>query len=702
MQVSHRFHRSRREKSGRSDSSVLAGFYRSLLEVLPASAAYVAADGQVLACNERFEAACLRCETPLVPSGLEDVLSPESWKRCQRVLATAFSGVPSEVSGAITLRSGARFSNQMSCTSPVSLGGGRLAVLVQFEEDNTPLELFPEAAPEADRRAAHSDVRFEPAVFLRSFPDDVLLFDGTESHEEKAIMLLEVVGSRQDMAALVDRLAALDGTRPATIHISECEDCAGLVCASERKVSEIRLVPLAGSGSRADTRRGELAIIRREMECPEEASENRRLAYQDPLTGLENRRAFERSLTREMKRLEADSETGLAVFYVDLDEFKKVNDHGGHDAGDEMLLRVADCLRLTLGEFGTAARIGGDEFACMLPVANEEAALETAQQILASFDRIRLDVADRVFTIGGSIGVAFVANDQSAGTLNAAALLGLADRACLRGKRVGGRSVQVQTVQSLDFRVAASNLSEGTDPLDFSNNDLVLFSMPIRSLRQETTCGIEVLARLRTQGEWGVSSRAWISAAERCGFIAQLDAWTLERVMEAVAQCNEPGFVAMNVSAYSAREPDFRDTLYHRLSDNRSLASRLCFEISERDFLREPGTVEGFFRLASDLGCQTALDDFGGHWPVLSRLIDMPITWLKFEAGLTQQIADSAARATILQGMVNTAHDLNIRCVAKHVTQECEAAALRRLDVDAAQGFLYGTPEPLEGVTQAL
>ena len=194
-----------------------------------------------------------------------------------------------------------------------------------------------------------------------------------------------------------------------------------------------------------------MAIIRRNVDCPQEIAENRRLAYQDPLTGLENRRAFTRALKRELAVAFRDKETGLAVFYIDLDEFKKVNDLGGHDAGDDMLLRVAACLRLTLGEFGTVARIGGDEFAGMVPAANEGGrALDVAEKILDGFDRISLESQ----ATGCSRSAARLALPLSTWRPVAARsgceclLLGLADQACLRGKRFGGSSVQIHAVES--------------------------------------------------------------------------------------------------------------------------------------------------------------------------------------------------------------------------------------------------------------
>jgi diguanylate cyclase (GGDEF)-like protein len=693
VQVSHRFTRNWRERSGRVGDNTFAGFHTSLLEVLPHAAAYIAHDGSILVHNKLFEAACATKGVDILPSNLEGLLSETSWRRCEAVLSAAFAGVPAEASGAILLQAGGTFCHHMTCTSFVSLTGERKAVLVQFELKNTQPEVITDRAVAVAQQPATDKVAGEKGL-LQNFPDDVLVFDGSESVEEKALILLEVINSDRDLDSMIQLLASCESGQSHTIYISERSGSEFSVQTADRQVCEVRLVPMPSGSDDMTGREAALVVIRRNVDSPEEVAENRRLAYQDALTGLENRRAFTRALNKEMSRMTAEDEAGLAVFYIDLDEFKKVNDLGGHDAGDEMLLRVAACLRLTLGEFGTAARIGGDEFACMLPVANEEAALEVAESILESFDRIRLEVADRVFTIGGSVGVAYVENGFSLGKFDAAALLGLADRACLRGKRVGGRSVQIHVVQSKDYPAPDADLVEIPEPCSFSGNDLTLYSMPITCLKQNKVCGIEVLLRLQGARAEGMSSRAWISAAERYGFMAQVDAWTLDRVLDAAERNPSRSLITMNVSAESARDPNFRDGLFHRLSGNQILASKLCLEIAEKDFLREPATVESFFRYVTGLGCQTALDDFAGHWPVLSRLTGLRVECLKLEAGLTQQVVDEPAKAAILNGLVNAAHELGIKVMAKHVETAEEARLLRDLNIDAAQGFYFGKPEP--------
>lgn len=697
MQVSHRFLEDRLERSGHtSDNNSLAGFHTSLLEVLPFAAAYVAQDGSILHCNTHLRDACSRLKLDFMPAGLKTLLSRSSWKRCKTVLATAFSGVPSQASGTMTLKSGSEFCHHMICTSVVSLTGANQAVLVQFdmEENGQDAKQLPETV-------SRTEVSSKPASasldLLEHFPDEILVFDGSESAEEKAVMLLELISSDYDIGTLIEALQAGNEDLVQTLHIPENRSFEAAGYLTDRQMCEVRIVPIRQQPEKGVRHRASMAVIRRNIDCPHDVAENRRLAYHDPLTGLENRRAFTKALKWELTRLCSDHETGLAVYYIDLDEFKKVNDLGGHDAGDEMLMRVAACLSLTLGEFGTAARIGGDEFAGMVPAACEGAALDVAERILDGLDRIRLEVGDRVFTIGGSIGVAFVDSSVVAEEIDAAALLGVADHACLRGKRGGGQSVQIHSVQSTDCQRRRNELADIPDAGSFRGNELTLFAMPIMCLKNDRVCGQEVLLRLQGDRARGLSSRAWISAAERSGFIAQVDAWTLDRVLDAAEKSPERSILTMNVSAESARDPNFRDGLYHRLSVNPLLAAKLCLEIAEKDFLREPATIESFFKFAAELGCQTAVDDFAGHWPVLSRLTGLRVEWLKLESSLTQQVIEEPAKAAILNGLVRAAHELGIKVVAKHVETHEEADLLRELNIEAAQGHLFGAPVPWPG-----
>jgi diguanylate cyclase (GGDEF)-like protein len=709
VQVSHRFLGDRLKLSGRADKNTLAHFHASLLEVLPHAAAYVAEDGDILVHNAHMQRECAASGLADVPENLKDLLSESSWKRCEPVLSAAFGGVPVRASGTMLLQSGAPFCRHVICTSFVSLAGARQAVLVQFDpaEGGDPAV---GGTPDKVARVA-AGARLAGRDLIAHFPDDIVFFEGGESAGERAALLMAAIGSDHEPGELREALEAVEPGMPDRLYVPEVPGFEPADHAGERRMCEIRIVPIPEAGTRTPpgpAHRGAahsgaahsgaaMAIIRRNVDCPREVAANRRLAYLDPLTGLGNRRAFTRALKRALGRPASDAASGLAVFYIDLDEFKKVNDLGGHDAGDDMLLRVAACLRQTLGEAGTAARIGGDEFAGMVPVAGKDAALDVAGRILDGFERIRLELGNRVFTIGGSIGVAYVDGSLAPGDADAAVILGLADRACLRGKRVGGRSVQIHSVETSDCRSVEYEGAELPEPGSFRASELTLYAMPIVCLERNRVCGSEILLRLQGDRATGLSSRAWISAAERSGFIARVDAWTLDKVLDAAGRNPERSILTMNVSAESARDPDFRDALRQRLSADPLLASRLCLEIAERDFLREPSSVETFFNFVADLGCQTAIDDFAGHWPVLSRLTGLRVAWLKLEAGLTQQVVETPAKAAILNGLVRAAHELGIKVIAKHVETREEADLLRGLDIEAAQGFYFGRPQPWSG-----
>ncbi|WP_305984925.1 bifunctional diguanylate cyclase/phosphodiesterase [Roseibium sp. MMSF_3544] len=693
MQIGQRLERDRREKPGRAESNTLTAFHASLLEVLPFAAAYIARDGGILLHNTQFVAACEHHGIGSVPADLKSLLSTESWKRCELVLSAAFNGLPAEVSGAVSLSSGDTFCQHMACASHVFLKQESEAVLVQFETGEVDANAAARHTLADANLSGRQRTRLDVGV-LEHFPDDILVFEAAETVESIAVRLLDSVGSSYDAGHLVERLNEIVGNLPQVLHVPETRSKDLGLNLVRQTTCEIRLVPMAGETGAGSI----MAIIRRNVDSPYEIAENRRLAYQDPLTGLENRRAFTRSLRRELDRMSSDQNAGLAVYYIDLDEFKKVNDLGGHDAGDDMLLRVAACLTLTLGEFGTVARIGGDEFAAMMPVNSEAAALEFAEKILEGFAGIRLEIKDRVFTISGSVGVAFLDQSIALKDTDAATLLGLADHACLRGKRIGGRSIQLHGVKAEDCPSVGGETQSVPEPESFCGKELTLYSMPIVSLRSGEVCGAEILLRLQGDRAKGMSSRAWISAAERSGFIAQVDAWTLDRVLDAAERQATRSLLTMNVSAESARDPNFRDSLHHRLSVNPLLASKLCLEIAEKDFLREPATVESFFRFVRDFGCQTAIDDFAGHWPVLSRLTGMRVEWLKLESGLTQQVIHDPAKAAILNGLLSAARDLGIKVIAKHIETPVEAELLRSLDIEAAQGFHFGRPAPWSDV----
>lgn len=665
---------SQEKSSFRQAASKTTGLYGSLLEVIPQPAAFLDNNGAVVAVNKALgEFLGLGTGDP-IGTRFSDFLSPESRRRCQPALKAAFNGTPSEISGKLVSALGN------------DLGGKAVCTPILLQEETSAFVLFQFDGAAAEPQSLRID------DLLTRFPDDVLIFGALDEPGSIHTRLEDAAGGSIDLAELDVMLGNCRHGDVQTLYAGLKTQKAHCEPGSAAKITEIRLVPLAEPSEH--DRPGVMAIVRRNVDSPHEVEEYRRLAYQDALTGLSNRRAFLTFLQEHLARLEANSLGGLAVFYFDLDEFKKVNDLGGHDAGDEMLLRVATALQHCFCDTGCVGRIGGDEFAGMCLLPDEGHALDQAERVLDALSRIRLEVSNRIFTIGSSIGISFLTPEAAGKNIDPSALLRLADAACLRGKRVGGRTVHLHKVEAGDFLLDNVIPVKMPEPDDIRANDFALYSMPIRFLQEDRPCGDEILLRLRGEQASGCSPRVLIAAAERSGFVAQIEGWTLDKVLDAAAARDAKTILTVNVSAESAGNSDFRDILQKRLRCDPLVASRICLEVAERDFLREPTTIESFFQFLMDLGCQTAIDDFAGHWPVLARLTDLRVDWIKLDASLTQLVTRDRSKALVLKGLTDAAHDLGIKVIAKHVETEREMTLLRALGIEAAQGYFFGKPVP--------
>ncbi|WP_153770304.1 EAL domain-containing protein [Labrenzia sp. CE80] len=424
-----------------------------------------------------------------------------------------------------------------------------------------------------------------------------------------------------------------------------------------------------------------------------EIEEIRQLAHVDDLTGLANRRALFNELERRIDLMRDGTYDDLSVFYLDLDDFKKVNDLAGHTAGDEMLCLVANCLKAVFGEDGLAARLGGDEFVGLIQVATEAEALEIANRLQTRMKRLGLKSGSGFFTVKGSIGICYLKQDFSAqARVKPIDILHQADRACLRGKAEGGSAVNCQ---AFDPEEETRSLKVPSwQPEDLLMKDLSLHAMPIIALPSKAILGSEILLRLKGEKELVCTPRVLIASAERSGFMSQVDGWTLDQVLDAISICQSRRWFAVNLSMGALADKRQKDLLRSRLSSEPLLAGRLCLEISEKDYLRQPDLCEDFLRFVSELGCQTAIDDFAGHWPVLERLTELKVDWIKIDPALSTFASAHDRKRMILKRMIAAAHDLGIRVIAKNVEGKSELAFWQQLDVDAAQGFYVGSPEP--------
>ncbi|WP_170230637.1 bifunctional diguanylate cyclase/phosphodiesterase [Roseibium hamelinense] len=606
-------------------------------------------------------------------------LTAESARKLQSALVAALGGAHTHVEGGVYFTNGSLMASELFCEPLEFKVGTERVVLLQVD--------WPRH--ETVKRAPY----LPPERLLSHFPDEVLVFEADEELGAIQNKLEFVIGTPIDGSELENAIQNCRQKGPATLHVRS-EFPQKLTGGASGQTTEVRLVHMA---SETEASSHIMAVLRQNVDAPDEVEEYKRLANLDPLTDLLNRRAFLGALDRQLEAMRADAGNGLGVFYIDLDEFKKVNDFGGHDAGDTMLRLVGSALDSILPEHGAAGRIGGDEFACFLSlVDSEECALAKAQEFLDALLNIRLNVDDRVFTIGGSIGVALVRELDVSSKTTASGVLKFADEACLCGKRSGGRSISIRIFEDSGNNQKSPH-ADAPEPDRLRAQDLSLYAMPVIWLGTRRPFAQEILLRVKVTASASISPRALLSAAARNRYISKVDSWILDKVLDAADEERGRSWLTVNVSAESARDEHFCDVLKMRLETNPLLAARICLEISERDFLREPASIEAFFKLATELGCQTAIDDFGGHWPVLSRLTELKVDWIKLDPSLTGPALSNEAKAKILASLVQTTHDLNIRLIAKHVETQEQADQLSEIGIDAGQGHYFGRAIPWPG-----
>jgi len=614
---------------------------------------------------------------------VQTLFSQSSWEEVEPVLDAARSGVLSRLAGPVLDRKGQHLGEGATLTPLRFAGEDQAHVLVQVDAPASHRSDLTEPAPRP----------FGTESLSEWFPDRVLLIGENETDAAVQEKLEQESGALVPVESLGRCLYQCRQGEPQTLYLSPAAPVARSIH-DDRRVTEVRFVSAALAGQEAGA---VLAILRPDVPCPAEIEENKRLATLDSLTELQNRRAFLQSTGRAVADLKSGKKNGLAILYIDLDEFKKVNDIGGHEAGDIMLLKVAACLRQVAAPDGVASRIGGDEFALALTTNTQADVYRRADQILDGLDRIRVEVGNRIFTIGASIGAAYIEGLTEDSRVETAELLRLADSACLKGKRLGGRTVHLNRLSDAEPDGSKNAPLRPPEFSVFGTRDLALNALPIVCLDSNTVCGEEILLRIGNETEKDYSARVLISAAERDGYIAQVDSWTLDQVMDAASQRTGRRWLTVNVSVVSAADPVFRRVLAYRLRMNPLLATRLCIEISEKDFLREPSTVESFFSFVSGLGCQTAIDDFSGHWSALARFAQIKPDWIKLDASLLRDIASDSIRLQLVRAMTSAVHDLGIKSIAKHVETEDVASVLKTMHVSAAQGYHYGRPVPWPG-----
>jgi diguanylate cyclase (GGDEF)-like protein/PAS domain S-box-containing protein len=423
---------------------------------------------------------------------------------------------------------------------------------------------------------------------------------------------------------------------------------------------------------------------------------NRRLSYHashDILTGLVNRREFETRLERALKSARA-RETSYALCYLDLDQFKMVNDSCGHTAGDALLGQLGALLKAKIRWRDTLARLGGDEFGLLLESCTMEEAVRAAEGLKAAIQEHKFSWDDRSFRLGVSIGVVPITPE----TQDVTSLLAAGDSACQAAKAAGRNRIYSYQENDLDLMRRRREMQWAariTSALEESRFEL--FRMTIQPLQvEEFGSHYEILLRMRDEQGALVSPDLFIAAAERYGITPRIDRWVVETTFRwLVSEADERERLALcsiNLSGLSLVDDDFLPFVVRQFQKSGLDPTKICFEITETSAIASYAQASRFINALKELGCRFALDDFGTGLSSFGYLKHFPVDYLKIDGSFVKEILHDPIDREMVRSINEIGHLTGKKTIAEYAANAEIITMLKGMGVDYAQG--YGISEP--------
>jgi diguanylate cyclase (GGDEF)-like protein/PAS domain S-box-containing protein len=462
----------------------------------------------------------------------------------------------------------------------------------------------------------------------------------------------------------------------------------------ERSI-EVTVSPLRGAAGEVD---GTVIALR---DVSDLRGMTKAMTYQasyDALTGLVNRREFERRLEEALAATAGGARHALC--YLDLDRFKAVNDESGtHVAGDALLREIAALIKEAVRDSDTVGRLGGDEFGILLAGCPLEKARQIADDVVRAVNDHRFVWKDKIFSVGVSVGLVEVTSESSTSMED---LLHAADSACYVAKNQGGHvhvysardeAAARQRGEILWLQLLQSALRENRFELHAQP------IVPVASVPSHGGPGLEILLRLKDNSGAPVAPADFMRAAERYRLMPHVDRWVVQTAITALARgavrLGPERSMCINLSGQTLGDAGFLDFVVDCLDRTGVAPDRICFEVTENAVITNIDHARRFIGVLHGMGCQFALDDFGRGLSSFANLKHLSLDYLKIDGSFIRNLASDNVNQAMVTAMIKLARSLNFQVIAEQVEDLSALDSARRMGVDFVQGYQVGRPMPL-------
>lgn len=427
-------------------------------------------------------------------------------------------------------------------------------------------------------------------------------------------------------------------------------------------------------------------------------------ATHDALTGLVNRREFEKRLSNTVLSAR-EQQTQHCLCYLDLDQFKIVNDTVGHVAGDELLRKITILLKSKIRSRDTLARYGGDEFGLLLDNCPLDQAFKIANSLVAAVRNFQFVWEHRTFRVGVSIGLVPISEK----TNNVAEIMSQADVACYTAKDLGRNQVHIYEHDDNNLTNRHSEILKVAELADsVKANRFRLYCQSITPLQQHNCYEpyhYELLIRSVDHEGKIELPKSFIPAAERYGMMNSIDRWVIQTAFSRYKELfaiEEQVKIAINLSGNSLADSSLLQYVREKLIEARITPRNICFEITETAAISNLEQARRFIIELKALGCQFALDDFGSGLSSFTYLKNLPVDYLKIDGSFVQDMTKDPTSEAMVAAINEVGHTMGIKTIAECVQSNAIIDRLTRLGVDYAQGYAVDTPMPIDVVASKI